>query len=172
MKATDGIVRHLALWLLFAGSTAWAVGLVGAPFVLTHDRLSTGLVRAAAVTYVIGRVVCHQRQDRSFRAWGLSLPVCTRCSGLYAAAPLGVLLGVTFGTRPWRRSRRALLDLARRGLVVAALPTIGAAGAEYLLGLPVGGWMRALAAAPLALAVGWVVAAAIRGELGLEAGVH
>ncbi len=171
-KAAGSVLRRVAGQLLLAGTIAWAVGLLAAPFVLTHGGFTPAAVRAAVVTYALGGIVCHQRPDRSFDAWGLPLPVCARCTGLYAAAPLGVLLGLTLGTSPWRRSRRALFDQARLDLMVAALPTAMTVGAEYVLGVPIAGWLRAVTAAPLALAVGWLVVAALRGELTPEAGVH
>jgi len=41
----------------------------------------------ALSVYAAGGVVCHQLPDRSFLLWGHQLPVCARCTGIYAAIP-------------------------------------------------------------------------------------
>jgi hypothetical protein len=46
----------------------------------------------AAAVYAIGGAVCHQLPDRSFFAWGRQLPVCARCTGIYAGAALAAVV--------------------------------------------------------------------------------
>jgi uncharacterized membrane protein len=47
----------------------------------------------AAVLYLAGSFICHQRPARSFHLEAGQLPVCARCLGIYAGAALGSLAG-------------------------------------------------------------------------------
>src|SRR5688500_8547151 len=98
-------------------SSIWAVVILAAPYAVTHASGESGALRGAAFPYLVGRFVCHQRPDRSFRAWGAQLPVCSRCAGLYFTAPLGALVALTH-----RRRRRVPNARLRVILVTAALP--------------------------------------------------
>lgn len=97
----------------------WALLVVTAPWLLRSGR-PAGVVLATAA-YAIGAGVCHQQPERSFSAAGRIWPVCSRCSGLYVGAALGVLAGVSF-----LRRRAAVTSLARWRilLIVAAAPTL------------------------------------------------
>src|SRR4030095_2078811 len=60
------------------------------------------------------------------------LPVCARCTGIYAAAPLACLLAIAL---PGGRARRLWAGaVPRRGLLVAALPTAVSVVAEWITG--------------------------------------
>jgi hypothetical protein len=163
---THATWRHHARPLaLLAATTLWGGGLVAAPYALTHEHVSRGVQRLAVAAYGVGRVVCHQRPERSFVAWTLPLPVCARCAGLYAGAPLGVLFGLVASGR-WRFARRRHpLETARRGLVIASVPMLVSVVLEFGAGLAVPGWVRAVTALPLAAVVGWVSAAGLCGDL-------
>jgi hypothetical protein len=70
----------------------WLVLLVGSPYLVSHATPGSVPFTAGGLVYMAGSVVCHQRADRSFHAWGVQLPVCGRCVGLYAGAVLGSVL--------------------------------------------------------------------------------
>lgn len=149
------------------GPRVWAVGGTTIAVVWAGALLATpwfvraappGARRLAAVVYLVGGTLCHQRPDRSFHLRGVQLPVCARCTGLYLASAFGALAAWTGGRRP-RRVRRS-----RRGLVVAAaLPTMATWIGEGA-GLAVAAAVRAAAAVPFGAAVAWVVVASLLEE--------
>ena len=122
-----------------------------------------GLIVASI--YVVGSIICHQLPERSFFVDGQQLPVCARCTGLYASALAGLATWLVVKlSRGWRRivvtPRTALAMVA-----IASAPT-----ALSLLTGVLGLWdgsnvTRALLAVPLGLAAGVVVAAVATREL-------
>ncbi len=145
----------------------WAVSLIAAPYQTTHHPAQRSSLRPAALVYVVGGIVCHQLPERSFHAWGAQLPVCTRCVGLYAAAPFGAALALVWGTGRPRRVRVPMggATWLRAVLVVAALPTLVTWVGEWAGLMEVPGWIRTAAAAPLGVAVSWIAALTFRGDL-------
>ena len=113
----------------------------------------------AAVAYVSGSVVCHQRPERSFHLAGAQLPVCGRCTGLYVATAFGVMVASV-----WTRRRRIS---SRAWLLGAAVPSLLTLAVEWSGAWPVSNAVRAAAAAPLGLVLGalLVEAAGFRGRL-------
>lgn len=117
-----------------------------------------------AFTYAAGALVCHQRPDRSFHLAGVQLPVCSRCTGIYGGALLGLAVWLAWvAIRPAAR----LLD-ARRAitmLLVASVPTIltlatGTAGLWDPSNVG-----RAIAGLPLGLAAGALLGAVASKDL-------
>lgn len=160
----------LAAALLLTGG--WGGALLSAGPAL--DTASPALRLAGAGIHLVGHRLCHQRADRSFTWRGRPLPVCGRCTGLYLAAPFGVLVAAAargrlrVGPREDRRTWPA-----RTLLVWAAAPTLVTLLLELGVGLPVGSAVRAAAAAPLGAAVAWIAAAWLAGDLpGREAEVN
>lgn len=151
----------------FAAVTlAWLLLIVLAPLSVRDNGGRTAAAAAAAGTYLLGSVVCHQRPDRSFHPGGVQMPVCTRCTGLYAGAGAGVLVA---GARRRRRGpstgpRRAPAWL-RWAVAGAAAPTALTFAAEAAGWMPPIGELRAAAGVPLGAAVTWVASLVIRGEL-------
>jgi uncharacterized membrane protein len=114
-----------------AASVLWLAAILAAPHALHAAPGDPGRLAAGAI-YLAGRVVCHQRPERSFVAAGHPLPVCARCTGIYAAAPLACLLAIAL---PGGRARRLWAWAGtRRGLLVAALPTAVSVVAEWITG--------------------------------------
>jgi uncharacterized membrane protein len=122
---------------------------------------SDAAVVAAALVYRAGSVLCHQQHGRSFELDGSQLPVCARCTGLYAGAGAGAALA-------WlgllaRRQRAAApqlsIDRWRILAVVSAMPTLTAWAAEHGLGLGVTNLVRFATALPLGAAVAAIVVA-------------
>ena len=146
--------RRLLLASLVGGVLLWNGALAAAPYALSRDAAGGALVGATAV-YLAGSFICHQRADRSFHPWGVKLPVCGRCAGLYAGALLG-LLGALSGVR---------VGATRALLAAAAVPTGATLALEVLGVFDPGNPGRAAAAVPLGAAVCWFVAGAIRGKV-------
>lgn len=141
-------------------AAVWLILVIASPYLVSHFDARDLLFKAGALVFLAGRAICHQRADRSFHAWGVQLPVCARCFGIYAGATLGALLGS--GLRVPHRTQRALSDLTPGGrtfFAVAAGPTVLSVGLEAL-----GIWsqtplVRCIAGLPLGVGVAWFVAA-------------
>lgn len=135
---------------LTGGALVWLAALVLAPYALASA--SALLVSAASIVYEAAAAVCHQQPDRSFHLSAFQMPVCARCSGLYASGAFGAAAAWSSG--------RASLSPGTRGvrlaLALAALPTAATWGLERLAVWQPGNIVRALAALPLGAAAGWI----------------
>jgi uncharacterized membrane protein len=109
--------------------------------------------------YLFGSFICHQRPERSFWIAGRPMPVCARCTGLYAAASAGGLLALAQAALTVPRMRASRI---RWTLLAAAIPTIATLVVEWLGIVQPSSLVRALAASPLGFAGGWVVTTAVR----------
>jgi uncharacterized membrane protein len=94
--------------------------------------------------------ICHQRPERSFFLEGSQLPICARCSGLYAGAAAAAPFAL-FIASPLNTSRARLIALA------AALPTAITWTLELLRVAPFSNMTRFVAALPLGFAAAWLV---------------
>ena len=143
--------------LVAGAAVLWAAVLPGATYAAT---LSSGPAQLLAVAvYGLGSVICHQRADRSFHLFAEQLPVCARCTGLYAGAAFAAVWHL------WG-ARRAVLaaDLApaaRRLLTVAALPMAASIGYEWGTGDVPSNLVRAATGIILGAAVAYVILAAV-----------
>jgi len=137
----------------------WLVLLVGSPYLVSHATPGSVPFTAGGLVYMAGSVVCHQRADRSFHAWGVQLPVCGRCVGLYAGAALGSMLAAFFVTRTngARAPRGSGQPDWLLRFTLAGLPTAASVGLELLGFWPQSPAIRCLAALPLGFAVAWFV---------------
>jgi hypothetical protein len=112
-------------------SAMWLGAILAAPYGLHAAPAAAGRL-GAGVVYLAGRVVCHQQGARSFVAAGHPLPVCARCTGIYAAAPLACLLALVW---PGGRGRRVWAWAGTpRGIALAAAPTALTVGLEWITG--------------------------------------
>lgn len=171
--------------LLIGVVVLWSTALVAAPYSLRHGadgaarnggpavhpaagavhpaaepvHAAAGIVHfAAGAVYLVAGAVCHQQPARSFHPWGVQLPVCGRCAGLYGGALLGLL--ALFGApRPLGRPTVRLV------LGAAAFPTAATVALEAAGLLDPGNAARAASAVPLGAAASGFVAAAIRGRV-------
>jgi uncharacterized membrane protein len=140
---------------LVVAGVVWLAAILLAPLAIAS---SPGVVSfGAACTYAAGSRVCHQRPDRCFSIQGRPMPVCARCTGIYAGAavagPLGLLLASGWS------SRRARLALA-----LAALPTLIAWSIEYAGLAHPSNAMRAVFGLPLGFVVAWLVVGALAND--------
>jgi uncharacterized membrane protein len=119
-----------------------ALALAGSLGLLTLDLAGVIVGPAHPAAFAARRALapsCHQREERSLRVAGTSLPACARCSGLHASGAVGglLLLGLP-RARAWRRPPSAAL--------------LGLALGPLLLDVVIGGlwpawdhpWLRAL----------------------------
>jgi uncharacterized membrane protein len=141
------LVRALAV-----ASGLWVMAVVLAPLAIVSRQPVFSF--AAVGVYSAGARVCHQRPDRCFQVHGRPMPVCARCTGLYASAALGAPLAVFWASR--LSSRRARLVVA-----VAALPTLITWGIEIAGLAHPSNTARAIAALPLGFAAAWLVIATL-----------
>lgn len=141
------MARYFAL-ALTAGSILWALAIAWAP-----AQRETFASRAV---YGFGRVVCHQRPERSFTLYRSPLPVCARCAGLYVSGALAAALAWLGRGRAPRRTRELLL--------LAAVPTAATIPIEWLGLSPLSNAIRMAAALPLGAAAGWTFVRALRSE--------
>ena len=151
------MTRRLALAACLAASLLWLAAIVAAPAHLSAP--ASWLARAGAGTiYLVGRVVCHQRPERSFTRAGHPLPVCARCTGIYAAAPIACLIALCLPAARLGAASRAMAT--PRALLVAAIPTLATVAVEWTTGWTTAG-SRAAAGAALGLGGAGLVCAAI-----------
>ncbi len=128
----------LAPLLLFAAALA-------VPYFLTHGFFVMGLALQRGFA-----LVCHQHPERSFRLFGGSVAVCSRCLGIYLGAALGLL---------FRTSRKVALRLL---LAAAALNLLDVAGELARLH---GNWLEVRFALGLVLGMAGaiMIASSVRG---------
>ena len=111
----------------------------------------------ALVIYGFGGVICHQRPERSFQVWSTQLPVCARCTGIYAGAAMGAIAGLMRvdpegGARSINRTQGARVALAS-ALVPAALTLLY----EWTTGDTPSNVLRALTGIVLGVVAAWIV---------------
>jgi uncharacterized membrane protein len=105
--------------------------------------------------YAFGHVICHQLPVRSFHLWGAALPVCARCTGIYAGA---AVTAIVISVRPGRATPSTAQ--VRRLLAAVLSPTFLTLAYEWTTGVMPANWIRALAGLPLGAAVIWLVGTA------------
>jgi uncharacterized membrane protein len=94
---------------------------IAAPYGASHSCHGV-----ASAFYLLFSRICHQIPERSFSLFGFPLPVCHRCSGIYAGLFLGCFLVI-----------RAVHDSpqVRRWLVLSSLCALGIDALAPLAGL-------------------------------------
>jgi hypothetical protein len=96
------VLRLPFLRRAFVGaSVAWFGALPLATLAASEPHPSTVVYLGAFFVYLAGGVLCHQLPARSFSLWGSQMPVCARCTGIYAGAAVTAIVATvrTFCTR-------------------------------------------------------------------------
>jgi uncharacterized membrane protein len=147
-----------ALWRrAFVGvCVLWAVALPLASLEAAKTPASHEYLFAAAV-YLIGSLVCHQLPARSFHLWATQMPVCARCTGIYAGAAVAAIVAAA-----WPRVDDGGTANARLVLAVSALPTAVTLIFEWTTGITPSNALRAVAGVPLGAAAAFLVVSACR----------
>lgn len=141
-----------------AAASAWTAALPLAAYGASRPAGSSAWYAFALLAYALGGVICHQRPERSFHLWTSQLPVCARCTGIYAGAALaGVLALSDRGGRMRQWDRRALTVLS-----IAAAPTLLTLAYEWISGDMPSNAIRALSGVPLGVVLALIVLAATR----------
>jgi uncharacterized membrane protein len=155
VRVTTGTgARALAI-----GAAVWVAALLAAPLAIASSQRAASV--GAAIVYAAGARVCHQRPERCFRIGGRAMPVCARCTGLYAGAAIaGAAALAAASARSGRRARRIAL--------LAALPTLATWSVEAAGLAHPSNSVRAIAALPLGFAAAWLVIGTLNGESGRE----
>jgi len=151
------------------GAVLWAAMLPAAAFAASRPAPASAWYGFAFVVYGAGSVLCHQLAARSFHLWATQLPVCARCTGIYAGGAIAAVVRVvrlkpdaTYFRNPRRlrlqpddadRTRRARLLLA-----TAFLPTAATLAFEWTSGQAPSNAVRAFAGLPLGAAGAWIMA--------------
>ncbi|MEP7304710.1 MAG: DUF2085 domain-containing protein [Acidobacteriota bacterium] len=147
----------------------WAIAVPVAVFAASRraSSVSSAGYVFALVVYGIGRLVCHQRPERSFYLFGAPLAVCARCAGIYAGA---ALMAMVEGLRTDPAVPRSINvggaagGVARRILLLAFAPTAATLFYEWTTHQMPGHWTRAASGAVLGAAIAWIVCRASRAD--------
>jgi uncharacterized membrane protein len=146
----------------------WAAAIPLSALAVRHSEASTTPVRLFALAaYQMGSVICHQRPERSFSLASVPLPVCARCTGIYAGAAAAAAIALLFG-RVGRRgcgTAARWTDLAtadsgraaRVALVAAAAPAALTLIYEWLTGRTPSNEIRAATGVLLGAVVAWLL---------------
>jgi uncharacterized membrane protein len=138
-----------------AAAIAWALALPLATAIASGTasipHASWPLAVFTLAIYKLGGFVCHQLPERSFQLWTMQMPVCARCAGIYAGGAAAALASALVG----RGSKGPAIG--RTALLVAMMPTLATSLLELTTGWMPGGWLRALAGAPLGAAAAWLI---------------
>jgi uncharacterized membrane protein len=148
---------------LLGGALVWAGVIPLAAFAATRPGGVPAAYGFALVAYSMGRVICHQLPVRSFHLWGVALPVCARCTGIYAGAAVVAVAVFVARATPVRTGAPGDMPsatTARRVLVAAMLPTALTLVFEWTTGAMPANWIRALAGFPIGAAATWLIARA------------
>jgi hypothetical protein len=171
----SGVLRAALRPAFVAATVAWAALLLLVPFLASRPHATPIGAAAIVAVYAIGSMICHQLPERSYHLWTAQLPVCARCTGIYAGAAVAALLSgardfppslqrrraspkLGESARERRRERLALrTPMVRAVLLAAALPTLATLAYEWTTGHMPAHSIRAAACAPLGAAVVWLV---------------
>lgn len=123
------------------GAWGWMALIVATPALADRASGDHLGMRIATVAYLTGSFICHQRPERTFHVDGIALPVCARCTGVYAGAAAGVVVALWPGFA--RRARRAPASRWRPALTACAAPMAVSFLVEWLTPLPVSNLARA-----------------------------
>ena len=151
-------MSETALRRTFAAATiVWASALILGPFIASRSQVGSLAYVVSLAIYKVGSLICHQRPERSFHAWGAQLPVCARCAGIYLGA---LVAAVGAATMPAHSDRDPVVKRAMLAVMLAALPTALTLFDEWTTGLTPANWIRSVAGFPLGAIVAWVIVVA------------
>ena len=134
-----------------AATIVWAVALPLAAAAAAAPHAARGEYAFAFAMYALGSVICHQRPDRSFHLWGVQLPVCARCAGIYVGA--AILAVAAVGRLADLRPPRSPKTVALAAAVPIALTLLF----EWTTGVDPSNTVRAISGLPAGAAVAWLV---------------
>lgn len=107
--------------MILAGSLAWCAAIL-LPALLAHTSWSS----LDPFIYKFFQPICHQQPARSFHLFGEQLAVCSRCSSIYFAFLLGVMIF------PFIRKLTSTQTPRRVVLVLVVIPMVIDVGLEFI----------------------------------------
>lgn len=149
-------------FVVAGAAVVWAAMLPAAAYAVTlpADRMAAQLFGLAV--YLLGSAICHQRVERSFYLFGQQLPVCARCTGLYAGAALVAVLYLGLFRRAASGPPAAVpTGTARLALALAAVPMVTSLLYEWTTGDMPSNMLRAGTGIAFGGAVAYLILAAI-----------
>jgi uncharacterized membrane protein len=133
----------------FGTAVVWAALLFLTPLLA---KAGTSVADAIALAiYIGGSVICHQRPERSFEVWGMQMPVCARCTGIYVGAAVAAIAVAIASIR--LRSRWPAWSIA----IASTIPSIATLVYEWTTGDMPSNGIRAASGAPIGAVVSWLV---------------
>jgi len=145
--------------MLAASAIVWAVLLPVAAAAATEAPRGVIARSTVFLVYGVGRVVCHQRPERSFH-WGAApWPVCARCTGIYAGAAIVALFLLV-----WRLPSTPTAGRARWWLALGAWPAAASLAYEWVAGVMPSHVTRMVTGVPLGATLAVLVLAMLGGE--------
>jgi uncharacterized membrane protein len=158
MSAHRIVTRVVVAW----AAVVWAAMLPAAAYAVTLPADRTAAQIFALTVYLFGSAICHQRAERSFYLFAQQLPVCARCTGLYAGAAVAAVLYLGFLRRPAANPPEAVpTGTARLVLILAALPMVTSLVYEWTTGDVPSNMLRAGTGIAFGGAVAYVILAAL-----------
>jgi hypothetical protein len=170
----SGVLTSVLRPAFVAASLVWALLLPLAPLIAArpHAAPLAGLFLSAV--YIIGSGICHQLPERSFHLLSHQMPVCARCTGIYAGAAMAAIVATRMAPLKGRPTidgeerptgagvgRRFSAAASRALLGVAALPAAISLLYEWTTGHMPSHWARAATGLPLGAAVAWLLVQAM-----------
>ena len=137
-------------------SVLWALALPLAPFAVVQTASTHAWYAFTFGAYAIGSLVCHQLPERSFHLWSVPLPVCARCTGIYAGAAIAALAASVPRAHVRSTPNTSWADW-RSALIAAAIPTAATLAYEWTTTETPANWIRSLAGLPLGAVVALIV---------------
>jgi uncharacterized membrane protein len=136
-------------------SVTWMAFLPAAAFAASQPLGHASAWRAAFayLVYMAGSFICHQRPERSFALFGVPLPVCARCTGIYVGA---AMMGLAMTVRE-SRGRLRVGGEPRVLLAAAAVPTVATLVYEWTSGVMPSHSIRAATGSLLGAAVAFII---------------
>jgi uncharacterized membrane protein len=141
--------------LILVAALGWTLALPAAAYAAAQPADASSAHAFAYLIYQFGSVICHQREERSFHLFAEQLPVCARCTGLYAGAAIAAVAYAGAGwSRPASHPDRGRV---RALLLLAALPMVLSLAYEWSTGVVPSNLIRAATGLLLGAVVARVV---------------
>jgi len=142
-----------------AATLTWAVAMPFATLTAARSDASPAMYVVAVAVYGAGSIICHQLPGRTFHMGSAQMPVCARCTGIYAGAAIAAAVLLSGSGR--QSGGRGRIRADRLHVLAAALPTVATLLFEWSTGSAPSNTVRALAGFPLGAAVAWVIGSSL-----------
>jgi len=96
-------------------SIIWLIIILAGPYLQAHGYENSLVIK---IYYLLFKLICHQKPERSYFIWGYQMPVCVRCFGIY----LGLLFGAVI--YPFFKKLNCSKILSPKFLIIFLFPII------------------------------------------------